>query len=103
MGRPVELLGHDILEGVRLADGKDMACEAIMATFGWRLNDAYLKDLQLDRDHEGFKILASPAGQSSLRGLYVVGALRPGHAQVTIAAGQGAAAAIDINGQLLDL
>ena len=74
-----------------------------MATFGWRLNDGYLKDLQLGRDHEGFKILASPAGQSSLRGLYVVGALRAGHAQAIIAAGQGAAAAIDINGQLLYL
>jgi len=103
IGRPVELLGNDVLAGVRLADGRSMTCEAIMATFGWHLNDGYLQDLQLDRDQEGFKILASPAGQSSLPGFYVVGALRPGHAQAIIAAGQGAAAAIDINSQLLDL
>jgi len=103
MGRPVELLGNDVLTGVRLADGRSMTCEAIMATFGWRLNDGYLQDLQLDRDNEEFKILASPAGQSSLPGLYVVGALRSGHAQAIIAAGQGAAAAIDINSQLLVL
>lgn len=102
-GRPVELQGNDVLEGVRLADGRRLACEAIMATFGWRLNDGYLQGLQLDRDHEDFKIIASPAGQSSLPGLYVVGALRPGHAQAIMAAGQGAAAAIDINSQLLGL
>jgi thioredoxin reductase (NADPH) len=74
-----------------------------MATFGWRLNDGYLQGLQLIRDHENFKIIASPTGQSSLPGLYVVGALRQGHAQAIIAAGQGAAAAIDINSQLLVL
>jgi thioredoxin reductase (NADPH) len=102
-GQPVELLGHEILAGVRLADGRRLECEAIMATFGWRLNDGYLRDLPLDRDGEEFKILASPSGQSSLPGLYVVGALRPGHSQAIIAAGQGAAAAIDINSQLLVL
>ena len=50
-----------MLTGVRLADGRCLACEAIMANFGWRLNDDYLQDLVLDRDGEGFKILASTA------------------------------------------
>jgi len=103
MGQPIELLGNEVLEGVRLADGRSMSCEAIMATFGWQLNDEYLQGLPLDRNHEGFKILASPVGQTSLPGLYVVGALRSRHAQAIIAAGQGATAAIDINSRLLVL
>ena len=102
-GQPVELIGNEMLTGVRLADGRRLECDAIMASFGWRLHDGYLQDLPLDRDAEGFKILAGPSGQSSLPGLYVVGALRPGHSQAIIAAGQGAAAAIDINGQILAL
>jgi thioredoxin reductase (NADPH) len=102
-GQPFELLGNEMLAGVRLADGRRLECEAIMASFGWRLNDGYLQNLPLDRDAEGFKILAGPSGQSSLPGLYVVGALRPGHAQAIISAGQGAAAAIEINSLLLAL
>lgn len=103
LGEPKVLLGQSGLEGVEIADGKTIPCETIMATYGWRLNDTFLEGLSLDRDHEGFKILTNSTNESSLPGLYVVGAMRPGHSQAIIAAGQGAAAAIEINQRLLEL
>ena len=102
-GEPKVLLGESRLEGVKLVDGRTILCETIMATYGWRLNDTFLEGLSLDRDSEKFKILTSNTNESSLRGLYVVGAMRPGHSQAIIAAGQGAVAAIDINQRLLEL
>jgi thioredoxin reductase (NADPH) len=102
-GQPVALLGEEELEGVLLADDRVIPCSAVMASFGWRLNDDFLADLSLDRNHENFKILTSGTNESSLSGLYVVGAMKPGHSQAIIAAGQGATAAIDINGRLLAL
>jgi len=102
-GEPAALQGDGVLEAVRLADGRMIPCETIMASFGWKLNDSFLQNLALDRDREQFKILTNAANESSLTGLYVVGAMRPGHSQAIIAAGQGAAAAIDINLKLLEL
>lgn len=102
-GEPVALLGEDNLAAVQLADDQTIPCQAVMATFGWHLNDGFLADLPLKRDHENFKILTDGANESSLRGLYVVGALRTGHTQAIIAAGQGAVTAIDINRCLLEL
>jgi len=102
-GQPVALLGENELEGVLLADDRVIPCRAVMASFGWRLNDGFLAGLSLDRDHDNFKILTSNTNESSLPGLYVVGAMKPGHSQAIIAAGQGAATAIDINSQLLGI
>lgn len=102
-GTPVELLGQKKLTGVGLADGRTLPCQTIMASYGWQLNDQYLQTLTLERDADNFKIAANPAGETSLAGLYVTGALRSGHAQAIIAAGQGATAAIDINSRLLEL
>jgi thioredoxin reductase (NADPH) len=102
-GEPAELLGREYLNGVRLKDGTMIACQAVMASFGMRLHDSYLSGLELQRDQDGFKILVNADNESSLDGLYVLGALRQGHSQAIIAAGQGATAAIDINRRLLDL
>lgn len=102
-GVPAVLLGEDHLAAVQLADGRTIPCQAAMATFGWRLNDGFLEGLAPERDHENFKILTDGTSESSVRGLYVVGALRTGHSQAIIAAGQGAVAAIDINRRLLEI
>lgn len=102
-GEPKVLHGESRLEGAELADGRTIPCETIMATYGWRLNDSFLEGLPLKRDHEGFKIMTGNTNESSVPGLYVVGAMRPGHSQAIIAAGQGAVAAIDINQKLLEL
>jgi len=102
-GSPAELLGKERLSGVSLTDGRSVPCQNIMASYGWQLNDQYLEGLSPERDAENFKILADPAGETSIPGLYVTGALRSGHSQAIIAAGQGATAAIDINARLLAL
>ncbi len=102
-GTPEELLGEKSLTGISLGDGRTLPCQTIMASYGWKLNDQYLRELSLERDADQFKILANHAGETSVPGLFITGALRTGHAQAIIAAGQGATAAIEINSRLLDL
>jgi thioredoxin reductase (NADPH) len=102
-GTPLELLGHKELTGILLADGRTLACQAIMADYGSRLNDDYLQELPLKRDHDDNYILADQAGESSVPGLFVTGGLRSSHNLPIIAAGQGATAAIEINSRLLEL
>ncbi len=102
-GRPEELLGEKTLEGVRLADGRVIPCEVIMGWGGISLNDEYLEGLPLERDTEGFKIMTRGAGESSIPGLFVLGALRYGHSQAIISAGQGAEAAIEICTRIVEL
>lgn len=102
-GRPEELLGEKTLEGVRLSDGRVIPCEVIMGWGGISLNDEYLEGLPLERDAEGFKILTRGAGESSIPGLFVVGALRAGHSQAIISAGQGAEAAIEISTRVVEI
>jgi thioredoxin reductase (NADPH) len=102
-GRPEELLGEKTLEGVRLADGRVIPCEAILGWGGISLNDEYLEGLDLERDAEGFKIVTKGNGESSIPGLFVLGALRSGHSQAIISAGQGAEAAIEISTRIVEL
>jgi len=102
-GQPEELLGQESLEAVRLADGRVIPCEVIMGWGGISLNDEYLDGLPLERDAEGFKIVTRGAGESSIPGLFVLGALRQGHSQAIISAGQGAEAAIEISTRIVEL
>jgi thioredoxin reductase len=102
-GRPEELLGETALEGVRLADGRVIPCEVILGWGGISLNDEYLEGLDLERDADGFKIVTKGSGESSIPGLFVLGALRHGHSQAIISAGQGAEAAIEISTRLVEL
>lgn len=102
-GRPEELLGEKGLEGVRLADGRVIPCEVILGWGGITLNDEYLEGLPLERDAEGFKIVTRGACESSIPGLFVLGALRQGHSQAIISAGQGAEAAIEISTRIVEL
>jgi thioredoxin reductase (NADPH) len=102
-GRPEELIGEKTLEGVRLADGRVIPCEVILGWGGISLNDEYLEGLPLERDADGFKIATKGNGESSIPGLFVVGALRHGHSQAIISAGQGAEAAIEISTRIVEL
>jgi thioredoxin reductase (NADPH) len=102
-GRPEELLGEKTLEGVRLADGRVIPCEVILGWGGISLNDEYLDGRPLERDAEGFKIMTRGVGESSIPGLFVLGALRHGHSQAIISAGQGAEAAIEISTRIVEL
>jgi len=102
-GRPEELLGEKSLEGVRLSDGRIIPCEVNLGWGGISLNDDYLEGIPLERDAEGFKVVTRGSGESSVPGLFVVGALRSGHSQAIISAGQGAEAAIEISSRIVDL
>lgn len=102
-GRPEELLGEKTLEGVRMSDGSVVPCEVILGWGGISLNDAYLEGLPLERDPDGFKFVTKGSGESSIPGLFILGALRHGHSQAIISAGQGAEAAIEISTRIVEL
>ena len=102
-GRPEELLGETVLEGVRMSDGRVIPCEVILGWGGISLNDEYLEGLDLERDADGFKIMTKGNGESSFPGLFVLGALRTGHSQAIISAGQGAEAAIEISTRIVEI
>jgi len=99
---PVRIHSERDMEALELRSGERVTCEAIMASFGIKLNDQFLTDLPLKRDARGFKYTVNTAYESSLRGLYIVGPLNTGQDQVVISAGEGAVAAIDINKRLLE-
>jgi thioredoxin reductase (NADPH) len=100
--RPVRIVGNNMMEAIELEGGERVPCEAIMAHFGFRLNNEYLSGCDLQKDKVKFKYVTSSTYESSLSGLYIVGPLNTGHDQVVIAAGEGAVAALDINRRLLD-
>jgi thioredoxin reductase (NADPH) len=102
-GVPHKLIGEKELEGVALSDGRIIPCQAIMAGFGMTPNDDYLKNLDLKRDAVGIHLITGSDCETSVSGLFALGALAEGHSQAIITAGQGAMAAIEINQRLLQL
>ncbi len=100
--RPLRIIGEDMIEAVELKGGRRIPCEAVMSNFGYKLNNALLSELDLKRDHDNFKYVTDHHYESSLSGLYIVGPLNTGNDQAIIAAGEGAAAAIEINKRLLE-
>jgi len=101
-GRPKKLIGEERLEALELEDGRRIECECVMSNFGFKLNDSFLSGLGLKRDADGFKYEVNTHFESSVGGLYIVGPLNTGNDQIVIAAGEGAAAAIDIKKRLLE-
>jgi len=97
---PVRLLGEEGLEGIELKSGRVVPCETILSALGYALNDEYLSHLPIKRSESG-KIGTTKHYESSLSGLYVVGPLT-GSDQAVVAAGEGALAAMDINGRLFE-
>jgi len=102
-GRPEELLGETMLEGVRMNDGRVIPCEVILGWGGISLNDEYLGGVDAERDGDGFKFVTKANGESSVPGLFILGSLRQGHSQAIISAGQGAEAAIEISTRIVEL
>jgi len=103
IGHPATIIGNDKIEAIELQDGSRFECEVIMSHFGYKLNDAFLSELDIKRDNKRFKFIVNRAYESSLDGLYIVGPLNTGNDQAIISAGEGAVAAIDIKKRLLNL
>jgi len=102
-GMPQEFLGDPDLTGVKLADGQEVACEVVMLSYGYTLNDSCLAGLALKREGNGTKVATDHACETSVKNLFALGALKTGKAQAIIAAGQGAMVGIEINNRLLEL
>jgi thioredoxin reductase (NADPH) len=102
-GIPQEFLGETTLIGLSLTDGQNIACETVMLSYDYILNDSFLSGLSLKREGKGNKITTDHACETSVANLFVLGALKSGHSQAIIAAGQGAKVGIEINSRLLDL
>lgn len=91
-----EILGSDSVEGVRLApasggDGEELACSGVFVFVGLEPNACSLPD-SLGRDAAGF-IIADRSFQTSVPGVYAVGAVRAGYSgQLASAVGEAASA-----------
>ena len=103
VGTPEEFLGDAVLAGVKLAGGQEVACEVVMLSYDYTVNDSCLAGLGLARDGGGAQITTDPGCETSIKNLFALGALKAGKAQAIIAAGQGAMVGIEINHRLLEL
>lgn len=95
--------GSRSLDGVGLADGTTVPCEAAFVAPQPQPNDQLLRALGCDIDTTSGLVIADPFGQTSVAGVWAAGNVVTPTAQVVTAAGAGSAAAVSINGWLLQM
>lgn len=101
-GRVAQLIVEDDrLQGVELADGIVVPRTAVFVRPRLVPNSDLLTDLGCEVDENGW-VTHDSAGRTSEPGVRVVGNAADPRAQVITAAGQGSAAAIAINAELVD-
>ncbi|HMM94999.1 FAD-dependent oxidoreductase [Phycicoccus sp.] len=91
----------DRLAGVELADGRTVARTALFVRPTFVANDAILADLGCTTGPAGW-VAVDPTGLTSVPGVWAAGNAVNPRAQVITAAGEGSAAAIAINNDLVD-
>ncbi len=91
----------DHLRGVQLADGRIIQREALFVPPRLVPNNDLLLRLGCELDEQGWAI-TGPFGATSEAGVWVAGNVSNPRAQVITAAGEGSAAAIAINADLVD-
>ncbi len=91
----------DRLEGVALTDGRVVPCDALFVPPRFVPNDDLLVRLGCDRDDDGWAITGA-AGLTSVPGVWAAGNVVNPRAQVITAAGEGSAAAIAMNADLVE-
>ncbi|MFI2608120.1 NAD(P)/FAD-dependent oxidoreductase [Kitasatospora sp. NPDC018619] len=100
-GRIVRLVSEDgRLRGVELANGQVVPREAVFVAPRPVPRDALLFGLGCARDAEGW-VTTDRTGRTSVPGVWAVGNVADPRAQVVVAAGAGAAAAIALDHDLL--
>ena len=91
----------DRLEAVELADGRLLPCEALFVPPRFVPNNGLLVSLGCDVDEDGWAITGTN-GITGIPGVWVAGNVANPRAQVITAAGEGSAAAIAINADLVE-
>ncbi len=91
---------HDRLSGVELDDGRIVRRDAVFVRPAFVPNAALLAELGCDRRDDGW-VVADPTGRTSVAGVWVAGNAVNPRAQVITAAGEGSAAAIAVNNDLV--
>ena len=95
------LVDGDRLTGLRTGGGRTVSCDAVFVPPRFRPHNALLGRLDAHIDQDGW-VTTGPTGRTSVPGLWVAGNVANPRAQVITAAGEGSAAAIDINADLVD-
>ena len=91
----------DRLTGVRLGDGQSEVLDAVFVPPRLVPNDSLLTGLGCVRDDTGW-VVVGVSGTTSVPGVWAAGNVSNPRAQVITAAGEGSAAAISINADLVD-
>ena len=91
----------DRLEAVELADDRVVRCDALFVPPRFVPNNGLLLSLGCDADDDGWAVTATN-GLTSIPGVWVAGNVANPRAQVITAAGEGSAAAIAINADLVE-
>jgi thioredoxin reductase len=95
------LVEGDRLLGVELDGGRTVACDALFVPPRFVPDSDLLAGLGCDLDEAGWP-MADGDGLTSVAGVWVAGNVANARAQVITAAGEGSAAAIAINADLVD-
>ena len=95
------LVEDDRLRGVELDDGRTVPLEALFVPPRFVPNNDLLVGLGCDLDEDGWAA-TDRTGRTSVAGVWVAGNLANPRAQVVTAAGEGSAAAIAMNADLVD-
>lgn len=95
------LVDDDRLTGLHTDGGRTVPCDALFVPPKFRPHHALLGRLAAHTDQDGW-VTTGPTGRTNIPGLWVAGNVANPRAQVITAAGEGSAAAIDINADLVD-
>jgi thioredoxin reductase len=95
------LVEDDHLSGVELDDGRTVPRDALFVPPRFVPNNDLLVGLGCDFDEDGW-VTAGPNGQTTVPGVWAAGNVSNPRAHVITAAGEGFAAAIAINADLVD-
>jgi thioredoxin reductase len=95
------LVEDDRLRGIELDGDRTVACDALFVPPRFVPNSDLLARLGCDLDEDGWPV-AGADGLTSVPGVWVAGNVANARAQVITAAGEGSAAAIAINADLVD-
>jgi thioredoxin reductase len=95
------LVADDELRGVEMDDGRTIARDALFVPPRFVPNNDLIIGLGCETDENGFPT-KDATGHTTVRGVWVAGNIANPRAQVITAAGEGSAAAIAMNADLVD-